>query len=82
MLAMPTGLMLASKDRKVAERCRALFKCDAVRCYITEDVIGVEVAGALKNVFAIASGCIDGLGLGVNRAPDTRSQTLACRWRG
>lgn len=64
---MPTGLMLASRDRDVAEKCRPLFKCNAVRCYLTEDVIGVEVAGALKNVFAIASGCIDGLGLGANR---------------
>ena len=62
----PTGLMIASDNLELAGRARSLLSNENLRCYLTQDVVGVEVAGALKNVFAIAAGCVDGLGLGMN----------------
>jgi len=41
---MPTGFMLASASREVAELARGVFSCDAVRCYVTED--GATLAGS------------------------------------
>ncbi len=43
-----------------------LFASPSLRVYTTDDVIGVEVGGALKNVFAIGAGIVEGLGLGLN----------------
>jgi len=45
---------------------QALFASRVLRVYTTNDVIGVEVGGALKNIFAIAAGCAEGLGFGLN----------------
>lgn len=66
MEAYPSGAVVASHDTKVAERCAALFTCAAVRVYTSDDVVGVEIGGALKNVYALAAGAIEGMGLGVN----------------
>lgn len=63
---MPTAVTIASEDLDVAERTKQLFTSPNFRVYITDDVIGVEVGGALKNVFAIAAGCVAGMGLGLN----------------
>lgn len=62
----PTAATLASHDRDFARRTAAIFHAGDMRVYPGEDVVGVEVAGALKNVIAIAAGICDGLKLGAN----------------
>ncbi len=63
---LPTALTLASADAAFAQtRARELHH-DRLRIYSADDVAGVEVAGAVKNVMAIAAGISDGLGLGYN----------------
>jgi glycerol-3-phosphate dehydrogenase (NAD+) len=68
MRDMPTAVVVASSIDEVAARVQALFKTDRMRVYTCKDVIGVEVGGALKNVFAIACGIAEGCGLGYNSA--------------
>jgi glycerol-3-phosphate dehydrogenase (NAD(P)+) len=60
------GAVVASRDPDVAERLQAVFNGGLYRVYTTRDVVGVEVAGALKNVIAIAAGMADGVGVGDN----------------
>ena len=62
----PTAVVAASLDPAAAELAQTLFSSPFFRVYTSDDVIGVEVGGALKNVIAIASGVLDGLGLGHN----------------
>ncbi len=62
----PTAVVIAAKDGAVCESVMRRFHLPYLRTYASEDVIGVECGGALKNVIAIASGVIDGLGLGYN----------------
>jgi len=66
MEAYPSGAVMASLDPAVADACASIFHCPALRVYTSTDVIGVEIGGALKNVYAIAAGIVEGLGLGVN----------------
>src|SRR5438034_4200211 len=63
---LPTAVVMASRDRRVAEEAATLFQGDRFRVYTSDDVPGVELGGALKNVMAIAAGVADGLGLGHN----------------
>ncbi len=63
---LPTAVVMASRDRNLAEEAAALFRNDRFRVYTSDDVPGVELGGALKNVMAIAAGVADGLGLGHN----------------
>lgn len=63
---VPTALVVASDDPSLAERVQDLLSGDTLRLYTNDDVVGVQVAGALKNVIAIAAGVVDGLGLGSN----------------
>jgi glycerol-3-phosphate dehydrogenase (NAD(P)+) len=63
---VPTVAVAASPDPETAERLRALFMCKTYRVYVSEDMRGVELAGSLKNVMAIAAGMSDGLGYGDN----------------
>lgn len=65
-LGLPVALTIASKDASVAETVTDALHGGTVRIYTSQDVIGVEVGGALKNVMAIACGIGDGLGLGTN----------------
>jgi glycerol-3-phosphate dehydrogenase (NAD(P)+) len=62
----PTAITLACEDMNLAERLQREFSDPAFRIYISDDVTGVELGGALKNVIAIAAGVCDGLGLGHN----------------
>lgn len=62
----PTAVTIASVDDAVAERAQVLLSSPIFRCYRTNDVIGVELGGALKNVLAIACGISDGLHYGCN----------------
>lgn len=64
---LPTVVVAASRDLKVAEVVQQAFRTeDRFRVYLSDDLIGVEIGGALKNVIAIAAGASDGLGFGHN----------------
>jgi glycerol-3-phosphate dehydrogenase (NAD(P)+) len=63
---LPTALTLASSDGDFAARVARELHAQSLRIYSSDDLPGVEVAGAVKNVMAIASGISDGLGLGAN----------------
>ncbi len=62
----PTAITIASTDAGLAEAVQREFSDPTFRLYTNDDVIGVELGGALKNVIAIAAGVCDGLGLGHN----------------
>ena len=62
----PTAVAIASKDRALASFLQEEFAGPNFRLYTNDDVIGVELAGAMKNVMAIAAGACQGLGLGAN----------------
>jgi glycerol-3-phosphate dehydrogenase (NAD(P)+) len=63
---MPTTVVAASLDAETAASVQTAFHSDYFRVYTSDDLIGVELGGALKNVIAIAAGITDGLGLGDN----------------
>jgi glycerol-3-phosphate dehydrogenase (NAD(P)+) len=65
-LGLPCALTLASKFHDLIEIAQPLFHQKSMRIYATEDVTGVELGGAIKNVLAIATGIADGLHLGLN----------------
>ncbi len=62
----PTAVTLACKDPELAALLQHVFATPYFRVYTHDDLIGVELGGAVKNVIAIAAGIIDGLGLGLN----------------
>ena len=62
----PTAVLLASHDDYLASELQQEFAAPYFRLYISNDVLGVELAGAMKNVIAIAAGLCHGLGLGSN----------------
>ncbi|HWR97034.1 MAG TPA: NAD(P)H-dependent glycerol-3-phosphate dehydrogenase [Candidatus Methanoperedens sp.] len=63
---LPTAVTVASRDAATARAAQELLSSEDFRAYTTDDVVGVEIGGALKNVVAIAAGIGDGLGLGHN----------------
>jgi glycerol-3-phosphate dehydrogenase (NAD(P)+) len=63
---LPTAVLAASSDAAAAALVQAEFRGPAFRLYASDDVVGVEIGGALKNVIAIAAGVVEGLGLGHN----------------
>jgi glycerol-3-phosphate dehydrogenase (NAD(P)+) len=63
---LPVALTIASASAVCRERTVAAFHHGAMRIYTGDDLVGVEVGGAVKNVLAIATGIADGLGLGLN----------------
>ncbi len=62
----PAAILAASTDRALASKVQAAFTSQTFRVYTHHDPLGAELAGALKNVIAIAAGISDGLGLGDN----------------
>jgi glycerol-3-phosphate dehydrogenase (NAD(P)+) len=64
----PTAMTIACTDTGLASRLQDALSGPALRLYTNDDVIGVELGGALKNVIAIATGIVEGLGLGHNSA--------------
>jgi glycerol-3-phosphate dehydrogenase (NAD(P)+) len=64
----PTAITIAFADSRLASRLQEELSAPALRLYTNDDVIGVELGGALKNVIAIAAGIAAGLGLGHNSA--------------
>ena len=65
-LKVPTSLVAASKSLVAADIVQGLLSTEHLRIYTSDDVVGVELGGALKNVIAICAGICDGLGLGDN----------------
>ena len=64
--AQPTALVAASAQASVRQILVDAFHSSSLRIYANEDIVGVEVGGAVKNVLAIATGLCDGLNLGLN----------------
>jgi glycerol-3-phosphate dehydrogenase (NAD(P)+) len=73
----PTTVVVAAADLSVAEAVQRVLSTRTFRAYSSDDVVGVEVAGALKNVIAIAAGIIDGLGYGHNTVAALITRGLA-----
>jgi glycerol-3-phosphate dehydrogenase (NAD(P)+) len=65
-LGMPTAVVVAGHDEDAAHRVADAFHGGAFRVYHTDDVLGAEYGGALKNIIAIATGVADGIGAGLN----------------
>ena len=63
---LPCALTVASCSAALCEQVVTALHGGGIRVYSTDDVIGVEVGGAVKNIMAIATGVVDGLGLGLN----------------
>ena len=63
---LPTTCVVSSRTRKTAEYLRSVFVSPVFRVYISPDMLGIELGGALKNVIALAAGTADGLGYGDN----------------
>ncbi|HPC61762.1 MAG TPA: NAD(P)H-dependent glycerol-3-phosphate dehydrogenase [Verrucomicrobiota bacterium] len=63
---IPTAIVAGSRHAGAAQAVQALFSRSSFRVYTSQDVLGVELGGALKNVIAIAAGISDGLGFGDN----------------
>jgi glycerol-3-phosphate dehydrogenase (NAD(P)+) len=73
----PTAVTIASHDEAAAERAQQLFQTAFFRAYTSDDVVGVELGGALKNVIAVAAGMGVGLGLGHNATAALITRGLA-----
>lgn len=63
---LPCALTVASKSKELCELTQSVLHHGSMRIYATDDLVGVEVGGAVKNVLAIATGIVDGMGLGLN----------------
>ncbi len=63
---LPTSIVVGAKRKKTAETIQNLFMSEVFRVYISPDVLGIELGGALKNVVALSAGIADGLGYGDN----------------
>jgi len=66
VVGRPTAIVAASKSAEVARTVQQAVSGKTLRVYASTDPLGVELAGAVKNVIAIAAGVVDGLGLGLN----------------
>jgi glycerol-3-phosphate dehydrogenase (NAD(P)+) len=74
---LPTAVSIGSQSEVVVERVQHEFKAPYFRLYGTDDVVGVEIGGALKNIIAIAAGVVEGLGLGHNAQAGLITRGLA-----
>jgi glycerol-3-phosphate dehydrogenase (NAD(P)+) len=74
---MPTAIALASWDPEIAKKAQAVLSNAYFRVYTNPDVIGVELAGAIKNVIAIAAGVLEGMGFGYNTMAALLTRGLA-----
>ena len=63
---VPSALLASAENLETARLVQELFTTDKMKVFANDDLVGVEVGGALKNVIAIATGISDGLGLGYN----------------
>lgn len=72
-----TAVVVASGERELSEYFQRLVHSDHFRVYTSDDLLGVELGGALKNVMAIGAGIIEGLGLGMNTLAAYVARSLA-----
>ena len=63
---IPTGVVAAADDLKIAETVQDLFMNQRFRVYTSDDKVGTEICAALKNIIALCAGCCDGMGYGDN----------------
>jgi len=74
---LPATVAAASRDLALAEKVQDIFMTNRFRVYTTEDVVGVELGGALKNIIALGAGISDGMGLGDNAKAALMTRGLA-----
>ncbi len=74
---MPTAIVLGCDDAAIGQRLQQAFSTSFFRAYTNDDVAGIELGGALKNIFALAAGVSDGLGLGDNSKAALVTRALA-----
>ncbi len=74
---MPASTVIASADERVAAQAQAMFMSPSFRVYVNDDIIGVELGGALKNIIALGAGICDGLGAGDNSKAAFMTRGLA-----
>jgi len=74
---LPAPTVIASTDRDTARFFQALIGTPMFRAYTNDDVVGVELCGALKNIVALGAGAIDGMGYGVNAKAGFMTRGLA-----
>ncbi len=74
---LPTTVVCASRDVAAAERVQELLMSPRFRIYVSDDTVGVELGGALKNVIALAAGIVDGLQIGDNAKAALMTRGLA-----
>ena len=77
VLGLPTAVVLAGSDANFVKQGVALFHHGAFRVYSSQDVIGVELGGVVKNVIALATGMLDGVGFGNNARAALLTRGLA-----
>ncbi|WP_054251702.1 NAD(P)H-dependent glycerol-3-phosphate dehydrogenase [Neofamilia massiliensis] len=73
----PSTIVAASENLEAAEKTQNLFMSDTLRVYTNDDLLGVELAGALKNIIALANGILVGLGYGDNSRAALMTRGLA-----
>lgn len=74
---MPTAIVLGCRNAAIGQRLQQAFSTAFFRAYTNDDVAGIELGGALKNIFALAAGVSDGLGLGDNSKAALVTRALA-----
>src|SRR4051812_39484118 len=74
---LPTATVLGCDDTEIAVKLQAFLGSPRFRIYTSDEVVGIELGGALKNVFAISAGVSDGLGLGDNSKAALITRCLA-----
>lgn len=74
---LPTAVVIAANQKKLAENLAIFFHNDAFRVYTSNDLVGVGLCGAIKNVLAIAIGIADGMGFGANTQAALMTRGLA-----
>lgn len=74
---LPTTVVVSSLNENAAKEIQTVFMSDNFRVYTNDDIIGVELGGALKNIIALGAGVVDGLGLGDNTKAALMTRGLA-----